>query len=206
MVKPKASKVWGVFTLLFIVANGIYILLNFPSYELTLYPKKYLAAGFIFWLITYSLLYIINLIQERNKKLLTVKNTELSDLKSQIENQNEELYLQNKKIKKINDQLQSVNENLEVKIADRTHDLEMRNIQLTEYAFINSHLLRAPVARIIGLIDLFDKTKAEPKRIEILDHLKKSGTDLDELVSKINMALEEEAKLDRERLLRGGKY
>ncbi len=206
MVKPKASKVWGALVLLFIAANGIYILLKFPSYELTLYPKKYLAAGFVFWLITYSILYIINLIQERNRKILTYKNSELSKLKLEIENKSEELYFQNKKINEINEQLKSVNENLEVRIADRTHDLEIRNIQLTEYAFINSHLLRAPVARIIGLIDLFDRTKAESKRNEILDHLKKSGTDLDELVSKINMALEEEAKLDRERLLRGGKF
>ena len=200
MVKPKAAKVWGVFVLLFIVINGIYILLKFPSYELTLYPKKYLAAGFVFWMIAFAIIFIINLIQERNSNLLAIKNKELSKLKYQIENKNEELNLQNKKINEINDKLSRLNENLEVRIAERIQDLEQRNIQLTEYAFINSHLLRAPVARIIGLINLFGKTKIESKRAEILERLNKSGSDLDEVVSKINLALDEDNKLKRGKL------
>lgn len=197
MVKPRAAKAWGVFVLLFILINGIYILLKFPSYEFTLYPKKYLAAGFVFWMITFAIVSIINLIQERNRNLLAIKNKELSNLKFQIENKNEELSLQNKKISEINDKLRHLNENLEVRITERTQDIEQRNIQLSEYAFINSHLLRAPVARIIGLLNLFSKTKSESKRAEILEHLKQSGSDLDDVVSKINLALDEENKLER---------
>lgn len=197
MVKPRAAKVWGIFVLLFILVNGIYILLKFPSYEFTLYPKKYLAAGFVFWMITFAIVSIINLIQERNRNLLAIKNKELSNLKFQIENKNEELSLQNKKISEINDKLRHLNENLEVRITERTQDIEQRNIQLSEYAFINSHLLRAPVARIIGLLNLFSKTKSESKRDEIMEHLKQSGSDLDDVVSKINLALDEENKLER---------
>ena len=197
LVKPKAAKIWGIVFLLFMVINGAYISINFPSYETTLYPKKYLTAGFVFWMITFSIVFIINYIQEKNKALLTSSNNELSGLKQQIEKKNEELNTQNQKINRINEELRKLNDHLESRIAERTSDLEQRNSQLTEYAFINSHLLRAPVARVIGLLNLIDKTEGIEKREEILKHLNQAGVDLEKIVSKISNALEDEFSTEK---------
>lgn len=193
IVKPKAAKIWGIVFLLFMTINGAYVLVNFPSYEITLFPKKFLTAGFVFWMITFSIIFIINFIQERNKEILASSNNELTNLKQQIEKKNEELNSQNQKIIKINDELRKLNEHLESRIAERTSDLEHRNAQLTEYAFINSHLLRAPVARVIGLLNLMDKTDNAAKKAEITDHLNIAGKDLEEVVSKISLTLEEKS-------------
>ena len=192
IVKPRAAKIWGIIFLLFMSLNGAYILIKFPSYDLTLYPSKFLTAGFVFWMITFAIVFIINYIQEKNKQALKSSNFELSNLKQQIEQKNEELNAQNKRINKINAKLQKLNENLESRIAERTSDLEQKNAQLTEYAFINSHLLRAPVARVRGLLGLLDKTSDQQKRKEILDHLKQAGIDLDEVVNQISVTLEDE--------------
>jgi len=191
IVKPKAAKIWGLILLIFMIINGIFILTKYPSYEITLYPKKYLAAGFVFWMIAFSIIFIINYIQEKNKELLNSSNQELSILKQQIERKNTKLNSQNQEINKINDQLRQLNVNLESRIIERTIDLEQRNSQLTEYAFINSHLLRAPVARVIGLLSLIDKTANPKKREEIFTHLTLAGTDLEKIVTKISLTLEE---------------
>ena len=89
--------------------------------------------------------------------------------------------------------MRKLNEHLESRIAERTSDLENRNAQLTEYAFINSHLLRAPVARVIGLLNLMAKTDNASKKAEITDHLNTAGKDLEEVVSKISLTLEEKS-------------
>ena len=197
IVKPKAAKIWGVIFLLFMSINGAYILIKFPSYDLTLYPSKFLTAGFVFWMITFAIVFIINSIQEKNKQVLKSSNAELSNLKQQIEQKNVELNDQNKKINKINNKLKKLNENLEARIAERTSDLEQKNAQLTEYAFINSHLLRAPVARVRGLMHLLDKTSEMKKRKEILEHLRQAGIDLDDIVNKISVTLEDEFGPDK---------
>ena len=90
IVKPKAAKIWGIVFLLFMTLNGIYVLINYPYYDITIFPKKFLTAGFIFWLITFSIVFIINYIQEKNKEMLAERNHELSILKEEIENKNEE--------------------------------------------------------------------------------------------------------------------
>lgn len=197
IVKPRAAKIWGILFLLFMSLNGLYILINFPSYEITLFPTKYLTAGFVFWMITFSIVFIINYIQERNKKVLKSSNIELSNLKQQIEHKNEALHVQNNRINKINNELIKLNDHLESRIAERTTDLEQKNAQLTEYAFINSHLLRAPVARVQGLMHLLDKTSDPKKRKEILEHLKQAGIDLDKIVNKISATLEDEFGPDK---------
>ena len=196
IVKPNAAKVWGVIFLLFMTLNGIYVLVNYPSYEITIFPKKFLTAGFIFWLITFSIVFIINYIQEKNKEVLAERNYELSILKEEIESINEELNAQNEEITKVNDELTELNENLESRIQVRTADLEKRNAQLTEYAFINAHLLRAPVARVIGLLNLLDKTQQKAKRTEIAEHMKQAAQDLEEVVAKISDTLEETSDLN----------
>lgn len=194
IVKPKAARIWGIVFLLFMTLNGIYVLINFPSYDITIFPKKFLTAGFIFWLITFAIVLIINYIQEKNKDVLAERNHELSILKEEIEDKNEELNAQNEEIRKVNDQLTQLNANLEVRIKERTQDLEKRNEQLMEYAYINAHLLRAPVARVIGLLNLLDKTSANAKRMEIAEHLKKAGADLEEVVGQISETLDDAYK------------
>jgi len=197
IVKPNAAKIWGIVFLFFMALNGIYVLINYPSYEITIFPKKFLTAGFVFWMITFSIVFIINYIQKKNKEVLAESNYELSNLKEEIESKNEELNAQNENINKINDELRKLNDNLEYRIAERTCDLEQRNTQLTEYAFINSHLLRSPVARVIGLLNLIDKTRDQKKRNEILAHLKQAGIDLEKVVSKISVTLEDEFNPDK---------
>ncbi|MEM7548430.1 MAG: GAF domain-containing protein [Bacteroidota bacterium] len=89
-----------------------------------------------------------------------------------------------------NRQVRNVNQRLEQMVKERTSELEERNQQLTEYAFINSHILRAPVARVSGLMNLAEVLSDEEFKETIMPKLKESVTELEEITTRINSAIE----------------
>jgi GAF domain-containing protein len=100
-----------------------------------------------------------------------------------------------RKIRHQRKEISKINQSLEARVSERTQVLEQKNHQLSEYAFINSHLLRAPLCRILGLINLFEYAEISEKRL--VEHLKLSGEELDAVVKKINAAIDEGTTLDR---------
>ena len=69
--------------------------------------------------------------------------------------------------------------------------IEKRNKQLLDIAWMQSHLLRAPVVKIMGLIDLIkDEFVNDPERKEIMDHLLSSAHELDEQIRDICLKTE----------------
>jgi hypothetical protein len=92
-----------------------------------------------------------------------------------------------------------INASLEERVKARTIELEKQNNQLAEYAYINSHLLRAPLSRLLGLVNLLrysDVSGAE--RELIISYIQHAGEELDLVVAKINKALGFENPFNRE--------
>ncbi len=96
----------------------------------------------------------------------------------------------NEEIQTQAEQIMATNENLELLVKARTQDLERKNKALEEYAWINAHKLRSPVASILGLMNILGHSKVEPETRVIMDHLKSSTEKLDEVVSSITDAIE----------------
>jgi len=196
LTKDRAARIWSVVFLFFIIGNGLYAIKYVGPYTLELFPTRFMAAGVIFWMVTYVTLRFFHIFEKRQKMRLEQQNIELAKLKAEIENQHRLLRDQHDEINAVNEELKTSNDYLEERIRERTRDLELKNEQLKEYAFINSHILRAPVARIIGLINLI---KIEDKQNgEILDHLTISGLELDDVVGKINKALDDDTAMSRD--------
>lgn len=101
-----------------------------------------------------------------------------------------------RKLKTQSKEIARMNEELERRVKERTEELENRNHQLTEYAFINSHLLRSPVSKIMGLINLMEMDESVDKKM-MMEHLKKSCDELDAIVKKITIALDGGEHFDR---------
>jgi GAF domain len=102
------------------------------------------------------------------------------------------------KIREHKKEISRANFDLEERIKERTAELESQNNQLAEYAFINSHLLRGPLCRLLGLINLIEHTEIQNKEKDLIGHLRLSGEELDEVVKKINSAIEKGGHFNRQ--------
>lgn len=99
------------------------------------------------------------------------------------------LKLQKEKMADQNQMLQNLTAQLEGQVVNQSQSLIKKNETLSEYTFFNSHVLRAPVSRILGLINLLAMNidKEEEKKVkELLSH---SMNELDEVIKKMNQKL-----------------
>jgi|GEM_PF-1908628 GAF domain-containing protein len=107
-----------------------------------------------------------------------------------------------KRIRQHRKEIVQMNRTLEARVRERTENLRLQNQKLSEYAFINSHLLRGPLSRLLGLINLIERSEQQDK--DLIQHLKTSGTELDQVVHKINDAITQNT-LTRDDLVNGNK-
>jgi signal transduction histidine kinase len=125
-----------------------------------------------------SSLFMIVLIRTRHK--LTISEIKM---RLALKASNEEIQAQAEEIK-------GINENLETMVKERTLELEKKNKALEEYAFINAHKLRSPVASILGLVNLLKQSEVNAEVKKITDHLHESADRLNEIVYTITKTIE----------------
>lgn len=65
-------------------------------------------------------------------------------------------------------------------------NIEEKNKRLSEIAWIQSHIVRAPVARIMGIVDVLTDCEVDPfETKQLLNHLLRSAEDLDKIIRDI---------------------
>jgi hypothetical protein len=87
------------------------------------------------------------------------------------------------------------------KVRERTLQLTIKNEQLSEYAFINAHKLRAPVARILGLVALYELKDCGLSTTAYTNMIKQEVHSLDLIVKSISDAIEEKRVFTRADIL-----
>jgi len=111
---------------------------------------------------------------------------------------NESLILRNETIEKQNQQLAEQREKLVAlaiqlreKVDTSSAQLSEQYMKLTEYTYFNSHILRAPVSRIRGLISLLTMKLTPQEEFEVRHRLSKSMEELDNAIKEITEKLNE---------------
>ena len=99
-------------------------------------------------------------------------------------------------LKRSHGMIRKANASLEDKVHLRTLELEDRTRQLTRYAHMNAHNLRAPLARIMGLVYLMDKDK-DPEG-KMLCMLSDASIELDDVVRSMTKILQEDGFFSEE--------
>jgi signal transduction histidine kinase len=133
------------------------------------------------------------IIRYRERKLVydkLVLERRVEERTREIQKNTEEIQAQNEEIMAQAEEIKGINENLEMLVHQRTAELEKKNRALEEYAFINAHKLRSPVASIMGLVNLLSKTNLDGEAKAINQHLKQSADELDSIVRSITQAIE----------------
>ncbi len=91
-----------------------------------------------------------------------------------------------KKINRDSNNLLIVQSNDISEILNHIHTIEVQNIKLKDIAWTQSHVVRAPLARILGLINLIE-TKADnfDELLFCLKQLRISSNEMDDIIKKI---------------------
>ena len=154
--------------------------------------QRRLIYIFIVFLIICLVLIILSLSAYRGKRVSAKK----------LVHANEELNREHTHNLSLNRELKELNEMLEERVQERTEVLEKKTLQLTEYAFVNSHLLRAPLSRLLGLSNIMMDDDESFKDKEIVLAVESSAKELDKIVRRINDLLKDEGSFDREKIER----
>ncbi len=126
------------------------------------------------------LLLVIKLYNSKNK---WAKNIE--KLNAEVREKNEELQA-------MNEEVHGINSNLEQLVKDRTIRIQEQNDKLIKYAFINSHEIRGPLARLLGLQYLMSLEKGDYKNNKTFKLLCDTTKELDEVISQASQLLADE--------------
>jgi signal transduction histidine kinase len=120
------------------------------------------------------------------KEIIEKQQIQLRDSNDELALRNGELTEANRELTFLNHQVRTMNHELEDRVSERTHELVERNDKLTEYAFMNAHLLRSPVSRIKGLINLFGITKEADEKERVQSLLNQTAEELDQVIHTIS--------------------
>ncbi len=110
-------------------------------------------------------------------------------------NLNHEIQAQAEELKQANEEISVTNENLEGLVKNRTEVIQLQNNRLLQFAFMNSHKIRGPLATLMGLLNLLHDGKSPDQSREILDHLKTTASKMDEIIQEVSRELEKEDQI-----------
>jgi tetratricopeptide (TPR) repeat protein len=82
--------------------------------------------------------------------------------------------------------IQGMKDSLEDQVKERTQKILEQNKKLIDYAYINSHKLRGPLARMMGLATLIMKETDPAEKQKLLQHLYEVSNEMDNIVRTIN--------------------
>ncbi|QHT69266.1 hypothetical protein GXP67_22820 [Rhodocytophaga rosea] len=147
---------------------------------------------------------------EQNKMIgaqyeeITARNEQLELHQREIEARRNELGEQyaalqeaNKIIEQQHHEIQSKHDELAREVERQTYDLKQTNLELIEYnrsleqfAYIISHNLRGPMARLTGLASILEMAQNDSEAKSIIGMMVKSTHDLDQVIKDLTMILE----------------
>ncbi|MGM0579513.1 MAG: tetratricopeptide repeat protein [Bacteroidota bacterium] len=188
--------------------------------EKELGTKNMMLAWFIVSLLAVILIFVLFIIRYRIKKSreLTIQNSiinnmnteimaqndELSAINDQLNHKTNELDKHNKKLTEAqntirvqNEKLKSYNHDLEIEVEKQTKELRDSNKQLLQYntqleqfTYAISHNIRAPIARLLGLTQIFGKLSDDKEKSYVISMVKQSSEDLDDVINDLHNILE----------------
>lgn len=152
------------------------------TYSFALIPPWY-RTKWSYTLYAVLIIVFLYLLLHLNSKRLREINEEL-EMKVQL--RTKEIEAKNKELETFTHQLENI-------VKKRTNKIQQQNNKIREYAFSNSHLVRAPVAKILGILQLMGTSELDEETTEKMkQHLALSAQEMDEILRKMAEILSEE--------------
>ncbi len=128
-------------------------------------------------------------LKQKERELIRL-NQELHTREVELNEINEELRVTNEELQTALEEIQAHNDNLDEQVKKRSMKIQEQFGLFHEYAHINSHEVRAPLARILGLVNLLEYDNDKSDTISLISKLQESAKELDNVVRGMNRLLE----------------
>lgn len=145
------------------------------NYSLLSREVDFLANTAVLILVTFYLKE--NFLSYRESVELT--NTQLKKSSDKLIDQTRQLHAQQAELSTIRNDLEKI-------ISEKISEAQNKAETLMEYAFVNAHHVRAPLARVLGLIDLIELEGQSNSSSEAIHKIKKDAQEIDIILRKIN--------------------
>lgn len=163
------------------------------------------STAFALVLIIAFMLYRNNINKYRANHKLQAQRDEIWKQKLQIEEQSQKLLAINEEMSQQKEEIETLNNNLEDLIDQRTQELKVamddlakQNQDLQQFSYIISHNLRAPIARIAGLINILDmKHIQDTYNQEIIGHIGNATNSLDTIIKDLTEIIAVRNSMDK---------
>lgn len=149
-------------------------------------------------ILVFGVLFILILFRN-NKRVrkahLIIKTQKLlvDDTNNKLSKKNIEIQEQSERINDAHEEIRVINESLENQVKERTKKIESQNTLLREYTFSISHEIRAPLARLLGLISVLElENITQDEQTEIFENILSSAHELDEILKSVSDMLSKE--------------
>jgi hypothetical protein len=185
-VMLKGRVMWAMHSITFLAVNAIFVI-QFLNPHLRFSQKM---NDMVTVTITYSILYFIlayasGFLKSSYDKIhqyLLETNEELKLKADEISDQNNELL-------KAHNNLNALNAHLEEIVNERTDKIQLQNEILYKYSYTNAHHLRGPVARLLGLVNVYN-LNPKPDPDFIIEKMADQAHEIDVVIKQINIDLD----------------
>jgi len=110
--------------------------------------------------------------------------------RDEIEVKNVELETQSTQLQENNQYIQALNEQLEQKVAERTHELEVTNKELDTFLYRSSHDMRRPLTTLLGLNLVARHVINDSQANLLFDKVVETARNMDSMLFKMQMIYE----------------
>ncbi|WP_296622997.1 hypothetical protein [Marivirga sp.] len=114
-----------------------------------------------------------------------------SQYEKRLRSTNQELQETQEELIAKNEEYEAINRNLEELVNERSKVIESKNRQIIDYANINAHKVRGPLARIMGLINISEYSNDPNELKNIFEKLRSPSQELNNIIDEINKTLED---------------
>ncbi|NMM48239.1 GAF domain-containing protein [Marinigracilibium pacificum] len=94
-----------------------------------------------------------------------------------------------KELLKKQSEIEKLNSQLEEKVRQRTIELEELNEQLMDYAFLNSHVIRGPVCRVVGLNNILSLSEDDTEKRFLIAQIIDTVKEIDDVTHQASTIL-----------------
>ncbi len=183
----KGKIMWFMHGLIYISIGAIFFIqyLN-PSLSLSNTLADVISVSVAYSILYFVLTYATFVLKTRYDK----KDKDLSELYTELQLRNNEIIAQNEELVQIQDNLNELNTNLENKVIERTTKIQLQNEVLIKYSYAMAHHLRGPVARLLGLANVYAIDTDIKKNADFFVlKMKEEAQNIDLEIKKINEEL-----------------